>query len=387
MIKQFFPDSQNGQCDSPEERLHPNASDAPGAMCASAALSVRKANELFQQEAVQLKQLGHHPQIPALLDVFEEATHQYMIQELIEGENLEGFLKISDLFTEEQIFNLLKSLLPVLEFIHQNKVIHRDIKPANIVYKNVDGLPYLVDLGAAKHATGTALVRASTVIGSAEYTSPEQARGRPIFASDIYSLGVTCIYLLTGISPFNLYDTGESCWVWRDFLKQPIQPDLARILDKMIQMSTNRRYQSVAAVKSDLSSVDLQRISGSLARATAGKPPSVLSRSPLVVASHTSETDFDRQVFVLNALKPPSQPKRAQLSRHMLRAQPFKPQGQPRSNLGRTMVVFSLLTLIVGAKVLIDKMLFPPGISNRPLEALELVPVLPCQDSASERKC
>jgi WD40 repeat protein len=91
-----------------------------------------------------------------------------------------------------------------------------------------------------------------TVIGSPEFVAPEQIRGQAVYASDLYSLGITCIYLLTQISPFDLFDFNQDAWVWRDFLKVPIDPKLSRILDKMIEPSLSRRYKSVAEVLKDL---------------------------------------------------------------------------------------------------------------------------------------
>ena len=86
--------------------------------------------------------------------------------------------------------------MPVLDFLHHQSppVIHRDIKPANIIRRRSDGKLVLVDFGAAKQATQTMLAKTGTVIGSPEYVAPEQVRGKPAFASDIYSLGVICIY-------------------------------------------------------------------------------------------------------------------------------------------------------------------------------------------------
>jgi serine/threonine protein kinase len=77
---------------------------------------------------------------------------------------------------------------------------------------------------------------------------PEQLMGKAVFASDIYSLGVTCIHLLTGVSPFDLFDGQEGNWVWRDYLKPPISEELGQILDKMLQGATNHRYHSAKAV-------------------------------------------------------------------------------------------------------------------------------------------
>ncbi len=93
------------------------------------------------------------------------------------------------------------------------------------------------------------LAKTGTVIGSPEYVAPEQARGKPAFASDIYSLGVTCIYLLTQVSPFDLFDLSQDNWAWRDYLvNNPVDDRLGKVLDKMINNALSQRYQSAAAV-------------------------------------------------------------------------------------------------------------------------------------------
>lgn len=206
--------------------------------------SQEKAIALFYKEAHQLKRLESHPQVPDLYDFFEQDGYHYLIQELVDGQNLSQELAQSGAYSENQVWQLLSDVVPVLQFIHKNQVIHRDIKPANIIRRLTDGQLFLVDLGAAKQATGTALALTGTVIGSAEFTAPEQARGKATFASDIYSLGVTCVHLLTNTSPFNLFDGGEGRWVWQDYLSNSVSYDLRRLLDKMIQQPTNHRYQT-----------------------------------------------------------------------------------------------------------------------------------------------
>ncbi|MEM8832696.1 MAG: protein kinase, partial [Cyanobacteria bacterium P01_G01_bin.19] len=94
-----------------------------------------KAAELFEQEAQRLEVLGKHPQIPKLLDFFSESNHQYLIQEFVRGENLAEV----EAWTETQIRKLLVDLLPLIQFVHNHKVIHRDIKPENIVRRESDG--------------------------------------------------------------------------------------------------------------------------------------------------------------------------------------------------------------------------------------------------------
>ncbi|HAO12824.1 MAG TPA: protein kinase, partial [Planktothrix sp. UBA8407] len=111
-----------------------------------------------------------------------------------------------------------------------------------------DNKLFLVDFGAAKAATITALAVTGTVIGSAQYTAPEQAMGKPTFASDLYSLGVTCIHLLTNIEPFDLFDVSESDWVWRDYLKVKVNNTLGQVLDKLLQQGTKKRFQTAQEV-------------------------------------------------------------------------------------------------------------------------------------------
>jgi len=157
VIKQFFPQAQGTS-------------------------TVQKAAQLFTQEAVRLDELGKHPQIPELLAYFCQDNHQYLVQEFIEGEDLAQELARKGVFTEAQIRDVLNNLLPVLQFVHQHHVIHRDIKPENIIRRNRDKQLFLVDFGASKVATGTALARTGTVIGSVGYVAPEQSIGKAVFA-------------------------------------------------------------------------------------------------------------------------------------------------------------------------------------------------------------
>ena len=239
----------------------------------------QKVAELFEQEAVRLDELGKHPQIPELLAHFEAEGCQYLIQEFIQGQTLAEKLAQEGSFNETQIINLLQDLFPILQFIHNQQVIHRDIKPENIIqripasssqltqisatsqtesatsFQTPAPKLVLVDFGASKFSPRTALSVTGTVIGSAGYTAPEQAAGKAVFASDIYSLGVTCIHLLTQTDPFDLYSFDDGVWVWRDILNHPISERLGCILDKMLQGATKQRYQSVTEVLHDLEAV------------------------------------------------------------------------------------------------------------------------------------
>jgi len=231
--------------------------------------NAEKAAELFHQEATRLQALGQHPQLPQLLAYFEPdnlteiGTAPAIVQTLITGQNLAQKLVSEGTFSEAQIRQILNELLPVLQFVHEQGVIHRDINPNNIIrcsstpftheeIENGEGQLVLVDFSAAKFTTKTALARTGTVIGSAAYTAQEQLMGKAVISSDLYSLGVTCIHLLTDIHPFDLFNSLEGIWVWQDYLTNPVSKKLSQILNKMLDSVVRKRYQSAAEILQDL---------------------------------------------------------------------------------------------------------------------------------------
>jgi formylglycine-generating enzyme required for sulfatase activity len=267
--------------------------------------SAVKAAELFQQEAVRLDDLGKHPQIPTLFAHLEHNGCQYLIQEFVDGQDLLKELHEQGAFSEAKIRMLLADLLPVLQFIHDRNVIHRDIKPENIIRRRSNtsssiatGNHVLVDFGAAKFVTAAAMMETGTRIGSAVYVAPEQVRGKAIFASDLYSLGVTCIHLLTNVSPFELMDM-DGNWIWRDFLENTsISPILGQILDRMIVSAPSQRYQTAQTVLNDLKNLT---------------DSSSQSHRPIFQRSTYLKTGVKTQIMpIASPLTPPnSQPNRA----------------------------------------------------------------------------
>ncbi|MEA5467664.1 protein kinase domain-containing protein [Spirulina sp. 06S082] len=220
----------------------------------------QKAADLFQQEAMRLEELGKHPHIPELYAHFEQDRQQYIVQEAIAGENLASELRSKGTFTESEVWQVLKDLLSVLAFVHAGKVIHRDIKPENIIRRQCDGSLVLVDFGAAKYATETALKKRGTSIGTVGYSAPEQAFGQVSYSSDLYGLAVTCIHLLTGIDPLELYDVGAARWQWREVLPSPVDDRLGRILEGMLARATRDRYPSANAVLEALAALNASDI-------------------------------------------------------------------------------------------------------------------------------
>ncbi|MBE9177286.1 serine/threonine protein kinase [Oculatella sp. LEGE 06141] len=205
----------------------------------------------FRQEVARLDELAAHPQIPELYDYFERDRRQYLVQEFVDGQTLLQQMQDDGVFDEAQIVQVLQDLLPLLQFLHDRHLIHRDVKPANLIRRSSDQRLMLVDFGAVKQVTASALKKTGTVIGSAEYTAPEQLMGKAEFASDLYSVGVSCIHLLTGVRPFELFNSADSTWLWR-VVSVPVSDRLAHLLDKLLQNTVSQRYQSARAVLQDL---------------------------------------------------------------------------------------------------------------------------------------
>ena len=216
-----------------------------------------KAMELFRQEAQRLETVGTHDQIPCLVEFLDLDDHLVIIQEYIQGETIAQILEYR-LFTPVEMKSVLKDILSVIQFIHDNEVIHRDIKPANIIRRDSDGAYVLVDFGAAKLATATQLAKTGTVIGSAEYTSLEQAKGQSTFSSDIYSLGLTCLVMMTGVSPWEMQNPMDGSWQWQDFCQ--CDTKTADVLNKMVALFQRDRYTSATDVLEDLKLVALSTV-------------------------------------------------------------------------------------------------------------------------------
>jgi formylglycine-generating enzyme required for sulfatase activity len=233
---------------------------APSPDIASNPMVLEKAIKLFNQEAERLLHLEDHPQIPTLFAYFEEDSYLYLVQQFIKGQTLSEELEQQGIFNESQIRELLNDLLPVLQFIHNRQVIHRDIKPDNIMRRHNDGKLILIDFGAAKQVSNTS--KPGTIIGTPGYAPVEQMKGNAFPESDLYSLAVTCIRLMTGIFPAvdgldALYDPLEGRWLWREKLPNgiTINPLLGEILDKLLR-EVRDRYQSAEDVLAALKELD-----------------------------------------------------------------------------------------------------------------------------------
>jgi serine/threonine protein kinase len=225
---------------------------------------LQTAQNLFDREGQVLEHLGRHPQIPQLFACFDLAIpnyqtgkqdkYFYLVQQFIDGQNLAEELTQKGKFSEPEVVALLQALLPVLQFVHDSGSIHRDLKPTNIM-RDRQGQLYLLDFGAVKQATQGGLgAGSSTGVFTPGYAPPEQVNQRQVHRStDLYALAVTCLELLSGKPPADLFDTYHNQWGWRNYLW--VSDRLAEILDRMLLPVPSQRWQSALEVLEALRAV------------------------------------------------------------------------------------------------------------------------------------
>lgn len=253
----------------------------------------------FQREAAILETLGRgNDQIPELFAYFTENGLFYLVQELIEGQTLTDKIATEGARDENFARQILLNALPVLDFVHSKGIIHRDIKPDNIILRITDAKPVLIDFGAVKEMVGTMLnsqgnVTSSIVIGTLGFMSNEQAAGRPIFSSDLYSLGLTAIFALTGKVPQALdtdLRTGEILWQ-RDI--PDLTPEFAAVLDRSIQPYPRDRYATASEMLTALQATGKSSPTG---KSTGLKPTIILAQQPVSVQTSQTQAQNPRQV-------------------------------------------------------------------------------------------
>lgn len=227
---------------------------------------LEKAKELFEREASVLKKLVHSqiPRFHTSLQVkIGSKDFFFLVQDYVEGDNyyqlLEARQNQGKAFSEEEVITLLQNILPVLSYIHSQEVVHRDISPDNLILRRSDNLPVLIDFGGVKQLPAsqgfwfTKLAINHTLLGKKGYAPEEQIRqGKVFINSDLYSLAVTALVLLTGKEPQKLYDSYQGVWYWGKEIK--VSPKLEAVFKKMLAYKPSDRYQTAEQVLKDLPS-------------------------------------------------------------------------------------------------------------------------------------
>ncbi|GAA4484853.1 Stk1 family PASTA domain-containing Ser/Thr kinase [Rhodococcus olei] len=218
----------------------------------------------FRREAQNAAALNH-PAIVAVYDTGEAETDggplPYIVMEYVDGVTLRDIVRSEGPMAPRRAMEVIADVCAALDFSHRNGIVHRDIKPANIMI-NRAGAVKVMDFGIARAISDSSspMTQTAAVIGTAQYLSPEQARGEQVDArSDVYSLGCVLFEILTGEPPFK----GDSpvAVAYQHVREDPavpssVNPDIPRELDSVIlkAMSKNpaNRYQSAAEMRGDL---------------------------------------------------------------------------------------------------------------------------------------
>ncbi|MBI4749438.1 MAG: serine/threonine protein kinase [Acidobacteria bacterium] len=217
---------------------------------------LEEAQRLFAQEAQILEELGKGSQgrVPELYAYFNEGEDFYLAMEYVNGIALDRKVSQTGPLDESEVWGrILRALLMTLEYVHARKVIHRDIKPANIIIRN-DGTPVLIDYGIVKRQLTTlaggqqAYAQSRSTTGTEGYTPDEQWKGKAIYASDLYALGMTAIFALTGKSPTELHDLETGEFVWRRYAPR-VSAQLAGVLDKVVRENYRERYATASEMR------------------------------------------------------------------------------------------------------------------------------------------
>ncbi|KAF0962853.1 Stk1 family PASTA domain-containing Ser/Thr kinase [Rhodococcus sp. T7] len=218
----------------------------------------------FRREAQNAAALNH-PAIVAVYDTGEAETDAgplpYIVMEYVDGDTLRDIVRGEGPMAPRRAMEVISDVCAALDFSHRNGIVHRDVKPANVMI-NRAGAVKVMDFGIARAISDASspMTQTAAVIGTAQYLSPEQARGEQVDArSDVYSLGCVLFEILTGEPPFK----GDSpvAVAYQHVREDPqtpsvVNPDIPRELDSVIlkAMSKNpaNRYQTAADMRSDL---------------------------------------------------------------------------------------------------------------------------------------
>ncbi|ABW30142.1 serine/threonine-protein kinase [Acaryochloris marina] len=256
----------------------------------------------FKEEAAVLEQLKHD-QIPQLYGYFEQENRLFLIQEWVDGPTLGEKVRALGQLSAEEVQQMLLRVLPVLEYLQNFKVIHRDIKPDNLILRQVDSRPVLIDFGSMKRHLKTRIsfsgsVVDSVIIGTEGFMAPEQAAQRTVYASDLYSLGMTAIYALTAKLPVEMesdYDTGQ--FKWRQYAPH-VSDHLAKILDKATEFSPHDRFSTAAEMLDALTLQNASAAATLISERTIHERPTILDQvEPELAEPATAPT---RQTLALS---------------------------------------------------------------------------------------
>lgn len=324
----------------------------------------------FKREVATLAHIDH-PLVPNVTDHFQEGPRYFMVQEYVEGENLEERMdRVNQPMKERDALGYASEVLDVLDYLAQQTppIVHRDIKPANIIISTKDKRAHLVDFGIARADEARNAKRKQTsALGTPGYAPPEQYQGNADPRSDLYALGATLHHLLTNRDPRNhppfTYPPVRA-------LNPQLSPEIERVLNRALVNDINQRYQSAAAMKRDIDDILLKRfgVSGNISSYTLGTSGAMnavnVANAPTI---QSQPTRIQQPITPLPppppptyASPPPTQRQPPPSSNWQSSAPPpvipFRPpqQQQPqrrRSHFVRNLLFLLLIILLMGAGI------------------------------------
>jgi serine/threonine-protein kinase len=214
----------------------------------------------FRREALAAARLVH-PNIVQVFDFgLDEGTHRnFIVMEYVDGQSCAEILREQSTLPPNQAVDVLAQACRGLDYAHRNGVVHRDVKPGNLL-RSEEGMVKLADFGIAKAAEDSDITKVGSVLGTAAYLAPEQARGEPAGpASDLYALGVVAYQLIAGRLPYDagsltdlarLQDSGPPPRL--DELEPDVTPALAAAVARALHRDPERRYADAAEMETAL---------------------------------------------------------------------------------------------------------------------------------------
>ena len=268
--------------------------------------SWKHAKRLFKTEAKCLAKLGEYDRIPRLFADFEVDHEFYLVQELIEGQDLTHEFQPGQRWSESETVDFLSELLSILSIVHRNDIIRRDVKPANIMRRRDDRKLVLIDFGAVKEKlTVDRNGETNTIgIGAIAYMPPEQAMGNPKKSSDIYAVGMIGVQALTGLAARDFPSDSEGLQdIWQNSNIE-VSDKLKSILEKMVSFQYKLRFADADAALEALASSE--NSDALLNESAIDREPHNRSTDPTATpeiftpteASNTSQSQADSTIII-----------------------------------------------------------------------------------------
>jgi eukaryotic-like serine/threonine-protein kinase len=317
----------------------------------------------FRREALSAARLVH----PNIVQVFDfgsdAATHrQFIVMEFVDGKSGAELLRERGKLPPGEAVDILTQACRGLDYAHRNGVVHRDVKPGNLLRTNDGGMVKLADFGIAKAAEQSDITKIGSVLGTAAYLSPEQARGEPAGpASDLYALGVVAYQLMAGRLPYEASSLTDLARLQQtsppprlDELERDVPPTLAAAVLRALSGEPNARYADAAAMEDALRE-GLQGHGD--ARTAAAWTPSQDETASTQMLSQTSATTAmppraRRQMQPIDEPTPPPRrqpaPARRATAPPPSRRASSAPARQSRGGIGKWIALLVVLALVAG---------------------------------------